>query len=126
MSLIDIANRKFGYLTVIERTTNAGYGGARWRCRCHCGRMTTIDSHDIRRGHTTSCGCMKYVITGQKNSKNYTGRVFGRWSILNKVAQDLTGHWMYRCRCWCGTVKTIRGSAFVCGTSRSCGCSRDK
>jgi hypothetical protein len=49
---IDITGQRFNALTVLEYI-----GNRRWRCRCDCGQETVVFSTNIRRGHTTSCGC---------------------------------------------------------------------
>lgn len=56
--LIDIAGQRFGTLTVLKY---AGYrpGGAVWDCRCDCGSETQVYGASLRRGGTSSCGCMK-------------------------------------------------------------------
>ena len=56
-SLIDITGKKFGRLTVIRREANSKGGQARWLCKCDCGNDTIVLGTELRRGHTTSCGC---------------------------------------------------------------------
>lgn len=56
---IDMTGKRCGMLTVIGY---AGYGRssgqARWRCKCDCGKETTVNGYDLRSGKTKSCGCL--------------------------------------------------------------------
>ena len=54
--MVDITGQRFGRLTVIQRQPADG-GSAKWQCLCDCGKTVVVRSYDIRRGHTTSCGC---------------------------------------------------------------------
>lgn len=64
--LYDIANRRFGLLTVIRREAFHGKELS-WLCKCDCGTSKIIAGHNLRHGRTTSCGCnqLKY---GKNNS----------------------------------------------------------
>jgi hypothetical protein len=56
------------------------------------------------------------------------GRTFGRWTVLNDLPYpEYGGHRLYRCRCQCGTYRTVRGASLRSGVSTSCGqwCGRD-
>lgn len=51
-----------------------------------------------------------------------TGRVFGRWTVLERAPGD--GKVRYKCRCECGNTATIRGTSLTSGDTTSCGCNR--
>ncbi len=54
----DESGRVYGRLTVLKLSRRAwGKSGAWWRCRCSCGRETTVRGALLRNGQTTSCGC---------------------------------------------------------------------
>jgi len=55
--LIDLTDRKFGQLTVIERVENSKWGLPVWLCRCECGEQTEVSGWTLRGGHQTHCGC---------------------------------------------------------------------
>ena len=52
------------------------------------------------------------------------GKRFGRWMVLAEAKQDKRRHYMWLCRCDCGTEKVVRGSRLIHGESLSCGCGR--
>lgn len=56
---IDLAGQRFGRLTVLEYVGLNDQYVARWRCRCDCGTVCVINSTDLRKGKTRSCGCLR-------------------------------------------------------------------
>ena len=65
---IDLTGRKFGRLTVIERAPNYGKSSV-WFCRCDCGEEKIARSGHLRSGATTSCGCYRREVTGERTAK---------------------------------------------------------
>lgn len=56
---LELAGLQFGLLTVLREDGKAKNGHYKWLCRCQCGRLTTVFSFNLKKGHTTSCGCLK-------------------------------------------------------------------
>ncbi len=52
------------------------------------------------------------------------GKTFGRLTVLERDRTVPAGKTKYRCRCQCGTAKTVTGSHLREGTTVSCGCHR--
>ena len=65
---IDLTNKKFGRLRVIERATNDNHGTARWLCECECGTKKIIRTDKLREGEILSCGCYRR----ERGKKLYT------------------------------------------------------
>lgn len=66
-NLIDMVGKTFGRLTVIslsDKRSTAGF--ARWLCRCSCGNEKIICGVYLRNGNTTSCGCHRRRIAGNR------------------------------------------------------------
>lgn len=55
---IDIKNKRFGRLRVLEKSTKRSSGSVMWYCLCDCGEKKLIAGYDLRRGMTKSCGCL--------------------------------------------------------------------
>lgn len=55
--LVDLAEQRFGRLTVISRASNDHRGEARWNCKCDCGKYTVVLGSHLRSGDVISCGC---------------------------------------------------------------------
>jgi len=51
------------------------------------------------------------------------GHCFGLLEVLEHAGFNRNRQSLYRCRCECGGVKTIRGSDLTTGKVRSCGVS---
>lgn len=58
----DITGQRFGKLVAIEPTDkreSVNGGSVIWKCKCDCCAITYASVHNLRRLHTTSCGCNK-------------------------------------------------------------------
>lgn len=55
---IDIANKRFNRLLVIEKKHKNKHGAYQWLCVCDCGNKTYAASSDLKSGKKKSCGCM--------------------------------------------------------------------
>jgi hypothetical protein len=51
-----------------------------------------------------------------------TNQRFGRWSVLNRTANNKHGRPQWLCQCACGQQKIINGGSLKTGLSQSCGC----
>lgn len=49
------------------------------------------------------------------------GDTFGRWTVLAYAGKQGTHH-CWRCRCICGTLRSVRALRLLSSRSRSCGC----
>jgi len=59
MKLIDLTNKKFERLTVVERAENSKNGEAKWLCKCDCGKLKIVKGNHLREGTIKSCGCLE-------------------------------------------------------------------
>lgn len=55
------------------------------------------------------------------NHKDLTGKRFGRLTVLRFEGKKL-GHLMWECKCDCGEMRIVRGSALTSMNTQSCGC----
>lgn len=115
---IDIpVSSKFGKLTVIGRATVRPGGEAFWKCLCDCGNECEVRSHDLRNGHTTSCGCNKLnTLIDETNNK------YGWLTVLSYAGASEGGGAEWKCLCDCGNIITVRAQSLRSGHTRSCGC----
>jgi len=49
-------NKRFGRLFVKRESTRHGYS----ICQCDCGNILEISNHNLRKGRTNSCGCLRH------------------------------------------------------------------
>jgi hypothetical protein len=65
--LKDIIGQRFGRLIVVKRAENSTSSRkARWFCQCDCGGSTITSGTNLRRGTSSSCGCLSAEMTSQR------------------------------------------------------------
>lgn len=125
-TLIDLTGQRFGKLVVLQkgepRITPNGTYFTRWLCQCDCGNTALVDTHKLRSGHTTSCGCAKRLIRPSK--KNLEGQRFGKLTVIRFLEPNEREHphreWL--CQCDCGNQCQVGGNKLISGATTSCGC----
>lgn len=55
----DVTGTRFGRLVVLEYAMSDRRGEAVWRCRCDCGKTTSVRGSHLRLGRVISCGCYR-------------------------------------------------------------------
>lgn len=108
---------RFGKWTLVEK-----YDKKNWLCRCDCGTIRAVRTDALKSFHSLSCGCdtKRLQSEAKKHPRDdITGKRFGAWTVLGYAG---AGHW--KCRCDCGTEKTIQGGQLRIGTTHSCGCKK--
>jgi len=105
---INLKGKKFNELEALEYI-----GNQHWKCRCSCGKITSVATHNLTHGITKSCGHLNIT----KNLEDLRFQRFGEWTVL-----EYAGHKKWKCQCSCGTIKDIYTSHLKNGRSKSCGC----
>ena len=113
----DLTNQTFGKLLVLYRVEHPGKG-THWLCKCECGNETVVSMSHLTSHHTTSCGCQKQL----KQLTDITGKQFGLLTALEYDYTEGKGHTYWKCKCDCGTIKSIRKDSLMNGSVISCGC----
>jgi hypothetical protein len=72
------AGKRYGRLYVAKEAGRARWGGVTWLCKCDCGGLVEVAGTDLRRGHTTSCGCFQREAAAVSN----VAKPRGRWQKL--------------------------------------------
>lgn len=84
----DISNQRFGKLTALYPCDYKRASSIIWHCRCDCGNECDVESYNLRKGMTQSCGCITSSIgeiniqkilqeNGIKYKKEYTIKEIG-------------------------------------------------
>ena len=109
-NLEDLTGLKFGRLKVLERTENycspKGEHQTKWRCICDCGKEVNATTHDLKSGHTKSCGCYNRERLWQSHKKYNDYEIQEDYVIMytfkNEIfLVDLDDFWRVRKYCWC-------------------------
>lgn len=117
----DLTGRIFGSLTAIEREKSRN-GRTYWLCQCVCGNRISVQTYDLKRGHTESCGCHRKHRLKERIA-DITNQKFGRLTALYPTDnRDNKGSVYWHCRCDCGKEVDITEDGLVHGNYKSCGC----
>lgn len=127
----DLTGRIFGRLKVIERDEDYispnGYHLIRWKCVCECGNEVCVLASDLRNGDTKSCGCYKKEELRKNVTKDLTGMVFGRLTVMSRsddvVGKNGINNITWLCLCSCGNEIVLKASSLnQKRPTLSCGC----
>lgn len=119
----ELAGRKIGCLTVIEKSNTKYRRVAGWKCVCECGNECVKTTHQLvsvlnGEHKYISCGC------NRNRSKSLISKRFGRLVVIGKESQ--TGRTTWKCRCDCGNECVVERSKLTSGHVKSCGCLEDE
>lgn len=65
---IDLSGQVFGRLLVVEEAEKRKSNMRRWKCECVCGNQLVVFGSNLKRGFTTSCGCLRRETTKRNNT----------------------------------------------------------
>lgn len=118
---VDLTGKTFGYLTPMYYIK-----GGKWHCKCKCGKEVDVDTRNLNRGHTKSCGCLQKE-KASNNTYNMLGYETESLKVLSRAGSDSQGLALWVCLCKnCGNTFVTRGSSIRGGYVNSCGCVRSK
>lgn len=122
-SFIDLTGQNFGKLTVIKKA-EGNYSRIHWECKCNCGNPETIivSGQHLRSGHTKSCGCLQRAAARNTNFIDITNQRFGKLIALENIGSNKQGQALWKCKCDCGNIITVKGIDLRFGHTTSCGC----
>lgn len=115
---IRLEGNTFGHLHVKEYIGNGKY-----HCLCECGNECDVLGSNLRRGHTVSCGHVKYTA-------DLTGKVFGNLKVIKRAKGRMRGKakrvcWL--CKCLnCGKIVNVFADSLTGKYPRDCECSRER
>ena len=110
--LKNLTGQRFGKLTVIERADDYidknGEKHVCWKCKCLCGNECIVKGHDLRNGHTKSCGCAqieastKHGMHGTRIYNTYRNMLDRCYNKNNDHYMDYGGRGIKVCDAWRG------------------------
>ena len=76
IKMINLSGKKLGRLIVLKDSgKRSKTKNIIWLCLCLCGKLTEVDSYNLRNGHTKSCGCLRkrgyHIIHGDSKKRLY-------------------------------------------------------
>lgn len=101
---MNLINREFDKLKVLEENGFNNRGEKLWKCICCCGKEKTVKTYNLTSGHTRSCGCIKKG----KPRKDIIGQKFHSLIIRKFLHSDKYRESIYEYECDCGNIGEIR------------------
>jgi hypothetical protein len=118
---IDITGQKFNMLTAIKPTDQRQGNSIIWEFKCDCGNTAYYIPSQVKRGHTKSCGCKRYI-----KADKIIGQRFGRLVVKERCGTKKNekgiSRSVYLCECDCGGKCLVNKGNLTNGTTNSCGC----
>lgn len=107
---VDYTGERFGRLVVIGKSHTDNNKKIVWKCLCDCGNEALARTHDLKTGHTNSCGCYQREMTS-KASRTHGMRhtkIYHTWLDMkdrcfnpkNKRFEDWGGRGITVCDEW--------------------------
>ena len=97
-------------------------GGNKVLCKCSCGTERWVNRGNLKKGASTSCGCLKKELNTQLFKKDLKGKRFGRLLVLEDIGRNKHGKIMWNTLCDCGNTKIVLSDLLLNGHVQSCGC----
>lgn len=76
--IIDLKDKKFGRLTVINKYDKDRFGNILWNCICECGKTKITKTNHLLKGICKSCGCI-HKEGNNKTHKMSGTRIYNIW-----------------------------------------------
>lgn len=83
----DLAGKRYGKLEVKEWV-----GNSRWRCLCDCGNETLVLTANLNRKNTTSCGCIRNMMSSKRNTTHGLSNThaYKTWLSMRRRCREVT------------------------------------
>lgn len=138
----NLVGQIFNYLTVIEKDieykklhnlnkNTAAY----WKCKCVCGKETSVRGDALKKGQIISCGCKRLETSRQKQMIDITNQRFGKlvaieplYDYAKQIGIKNNGNIIYwKCQCDCGNMCVEPGTELRSGKIQNCSrCKKSK
>lgn len=126
---LDLTEKIFGRLTVIEDSGDRCRSEIIWKCKCSCKEQNIVyvPTNKLTSGHTQSCGCLQRERASKANALELTNKRFGmlvaQYPLEKRfIASNGCPCVVWHCECDCGNHKNVLATHLVHGVVKSCGC----
>lgn len=118
----DIVGKKFGFLTVLEKTTKTQNDGKiLYKCQCDCGEICERDRTSLQRHSSPYCGQKKC----SAHTKYHIGNIVNNRLILGYGDKNVEKRLYYKVKClFCN--KEYEATSDNLKNTISCGCQHSK
>lgn len=84
MYKVDLKNKIFNKLQVIELVERKSNRQYYWKCRCDCGNIIVVRAGALKNSHSKSCGCLNSVLNNPNKISHGMSRtrIYRAWSNM--------------------------------------------
>lgn len=130
-SAINLIGKVFGKLTVLSKSETRKAGHVCWNCLCQCGNGVVVAGAALTRAqnNTVSCGCSKSERLKLRHTDErleLEGTSSGFLTYIRDADKSDKKRRFIVCKCACGKEIEVALFRYVDGTSKSCGCLKNK
>lgn len=118
----DLTGQRFGRLTAVRPTEKRVSGSVVWECLCDCGKTTYTSAANLKKGDSTSCGCLSRENLSKRKKIDITGEKFGYLTALRPTEKRSHGCVVWECKCDCGETTFVPTERLKSGLKSTCGC----
>jgi len=89
VSGMDLSDKRFGRLVAVDPYCVLGkHYKSKWICVCDCGNEAIIEAHNLLSGRTKSCGCSRYNIRTDPETRKKKRRAYSQTHKAEKAEYD--------------------------------------
>lgn len=118
----DIIGKKFGSFLVESFDYIDKRNVRKYKCRCDCGNVVSVNVYNLLAGRSTNCGCVRKKSLSIKKKDDMIGKKFGKLTVIEKHEVNKNKKIVYKCLCECGGVCYATTQSLKSGHTSSCGC----
>jgi hypothetical protein len=123
--LVDLRNKRFGQLLVLNEDHRIINSSSTWHCLCDCGKDCYVRSYHLTSKKRIHCGDRK--IHRIYRFIDLSGKRYGNLTVIKRkddcYSKSKIKLVMYDCICDCGKETIVQGIELTRGGAISCGCS---
>lgn len=108
-------NQRVGKLILIEIIPERKNKYNIWKCQCDCGNEVFRNVGELHWPKNQTCGC-------DHPYKDLIGKIYNELTVKEFSYKKQNGDYFFKCKCRCGTYKTVRRAHLIDGHTKSCGC----
>lgn len=84
MKIKDLTGMVFGRLAVLSIADEKQGDKYKWLCQCSCGNLTIKTGSDMKKGNTTSCGCLAKELSSERATKHgmSSSKEYSAWQAM--------------------------------------------
>lgn len=123
---LDLINKQFGNLLVLQETESRKNNSVVWKCKCLlCNNDCFFSTKELRSDGLIQCHDCSNKRNPQTNlTENIIGKKYNHLTVISKTSKRSDGKIIFKCECDCPekTIVYVTRTDLLNGHTKSCGC----